>query len=194
MTENADLVSEAALPLDRDKLEALQYRGNYIFNQIFFLSPNQAAANLHVAFCRPGGRGGCLRGAFLTLPHGVLLCSGCGWRRCPGRAGPGFVCGIRGAPLLENWETKRDKCDYRSFCIEALLEVVRKCRLMSPCFPRSGAALQGGASAGGEGEGVYPAKRERRRMSLIVFSRLSPEHLITFFFFFKDWTFHSLFL
>lgn len=65
---------------------------------------------------------------------------------------------------------------------------------MSPCFPRSAAALQGGASAGGEREGVYLIKRERRGMSLIVFSRLSPEHLIFFFFFFKDWTFRSFFL
>lgn len=56
--------------------------------------------------------------------------------------------------------------------------MVLKCRLMCPCFPRSG------ARAGGEREGIYLVKRERSRMSLIVFSRLSPEHLITYFFFF----------
>lgn len=39
MTENAELVSEAAPPLDRDKLEALQFSSNYIFNQIFFFFP-----------------------------------------------------------------------------------------------------------------------------------------------------------
>lgn len=194
------MVPEAAPPQDRDKLEALQFRGSYSSNRFFFFflpAKQLKVSTWRETFCCPGRRGGCFRGAFLTPRHRAALCSGCGWRECPRRVGPGCACGIPGAPLLKNWGTERDKCAYRGFCIEALLmhlEVLLECRLMSPCFPRSGAALQGGASAGGESQGVYLVKRERRRMSLIVFSWLSPEHLITFFFFFKDWTFLSLFL
>lgn len=55
-------------------------------------------------------------------------------------------------------------------------------------FSRSGVSLQGVASppamaGGGRVRAFYLARGERRWMSVIVFSKLSPEHLITFFFF-----------
>lgn len=71
-------------------------------------------------------------------------------------------------------------------------------RMPSPSS-RSGVSLQAVMSppamaGGGRVRAFYLARGERRWMSVIVFSKLSPEHLITFFFFFEDWTFHSLFL
>lgn len=67
MTENAELVSEAAPPLDRDKLEALQFSSNYIFNQIFFSFPQPSRCKSARGFLSPRWKGWVSQGCIFNI-------------------------------------------------------------------------------------------------------------------------------
>lgn len=115
VTDRADLVPEAAPPQDRDKLEALQFRGNYMFNQIFFFPSLPSSRKCPPGFLLPRLKGWMFQGLIFNTSSQGSSRLWLGMEEMP----------WQGWTRLKTWETNRDQWDCRGFCAFPMqLEVV----------------------------------------------------------------------